>query len=82
MTEFQKLKSYIDYVIDTKCQDYDLKFHNLESKVIPANHIYRNDLLRQPGVKVYKVLGVITQPILKTMFPILTFEEFCNKYIE
>ena len=80
LTNFEKFEIYIQYLMTHKFCLYDLVFHDIESKVVPPNHIYRNDLVKQPDVKIYKTLGVITQPVY-TKFPILDFESFCKKIL-
>ena len=81
MDQFQKLSLYIEYVIEKRFYLYDLRFIPLESKINPPNYIYRNDLVRQKGVKVYKALGVITQPVVEP-YSILTFEQYCEKHLK
>lgn len=76
--DFEKFETYIQYLIAHRFYLYDLEFHGIESKVVPPNHVYKNDLLKQPGVKIFTTLGVITQPVY-TKFPTLDFESFCKE---
>lgn len=77
-TDFEKFETYIHYLMTYRFCLYDLVFHDIESKVIPPNHTYKNDLMKQPGVKIYTTTGVIIQPVY-TKFPTLDFESFCKE---
>lgn len=72
-------KEYFKYFVDNKFAFYDLQFTLLEPP-ITANHLYRNELVRQKGVRVYKNIGVITLPIFESMPYMMTFEQYCEKH--
>lgn len=78
MSKLDILSLYIEYVVETKYYLFNVDLIPIMGKVLPMNHVWRNDLAKQPGVVKLNVLGVIMIPV--TMYcPVMSFEEFYNK---